>query len=151
MEKFESRDWSEIALGAGILGGIALWAWKKPDAKGEVLTAPDASAMYAFVQSPGGAWIYQNTKSTPDAVNGYGRDPITLISEATYLGKLTGISYQNLLQVVTNIEGQIYRYWVDKSRVRLAPADQVEAAGLRYKLQSEIREIIHKTIDKILQ
>ena len=148
MEKFASRDWSEIALGAGILGGIALWAWKKPEAQNPA--APDSAALYAFVQSLGGAWIYQNTKSTPDPVNGYGKDPITLIGEATYLGKLTGISYQNLLQVVTNIEGQIYRYWVDKSRVRLAPADQVEADGLRYKLQSEIREIIHKTIDKIL-
>lgn len=143
----------------GILwvGGLALGAYvlhKNFQAK-QVTPAhliPDTAeaGVYAFVNNPSGAMMFAKTDVAKEPLYGHGREPlVTKLGDGSYIGKLTGISFEELVQVRTNVEGSDVAFWVRKDDIRTAGSGQFDMANVAQKSQSALRELAHTLIDRI--
>lgn len=105
---------------------------------------------YAFVANPSGAMLFERTDPSLEPLYGHGRDPLSIkLSEGTYIGKLTGITYHELVQVRTNIDDSDVAFWVKMADIRTGSGSQMDMANVLQKTQADLRTIAHSLIDKL--
>ena len=145
----------------GLLGiaGIAVAGWglykfvlPKLDPPAHLVPENTAksSGTYAFVNNPSGAMLFAHTDPAREPLYGHGREPLSIkLGDGTYVGKLTGITYEELAQVRTNIEGKDVSFWIKKEDIRTGTSDQFDMSSVLQKTQADLRNIAHSLIDKI--
>ncbi len=142
-KKQESTDWTVpvITGTAAVIIAYLMKGDKAVTAPIQESTENDQPVLYAFVSNPKGARIYKSQSNAIHPIYGNGREPITILSNGTYIGKLTGITYEQLIQVITEIDGAQYAYWVHKNDVNTLDKAAGSMDQLREKLQSDLKAI----------
>lgn len=140
------------------LGGLTLGIYglnsmlKKPEKGSEsrFITEDVVDGMYTFVNNPSGTYMFARTANASEPLYGHGRDPLaSKLENGTYIGKLTGITFEELAQVRTNIDGSDVLFWVKKDDMRTANSNNFTLASVLNKTQSDLRNLAHSLIDKL--
>ncbi len=73
----------------------------------------------AYVIDLDGAKAFKSTGTTYDPNYGYGRELLLTMPVKTYLGKTTGNYKGSMMEIVTTINTQTVKFWVDMTKVAL--------------------------------
>ena len=134
-----------LAAGAFALAKFIVPAIEKSQAKDD-----DSPAIYAIVKNPLGAYLYTKTSPTMEPLYGHGKNPISQkLENGTYIGKTTGITYNELVQVQTEIDGKPYTYWASGDDMKTVTEAELQN-NLLNKSQADLKNIVHSIVNQIL-
>lgn len=121
---------------------------KKPFSDGKTPpTKTDESKKFVVVNNANGTILFNDTEANELPEYGNGRKPIVKVENRTFLGIVTGIFKNNMVQVATKINTQTQNFWVHVKDVVLLTEKQ-------YNISKNNADIIDKTTDvkiKLLQ
>ena len=147
MKKETQSDIKKL-LGLTALAAVAVGCLSPCEVAPDSSPTPEDAGAYAVVSNPQGALLYARTAKTNEDSHGHGRDalPVTL-DKGTYVGKVTGISFEELVQVRTNINDKDISFWVRKTDVTIGGPGQFDSVDekTQFNLKNKLHSLIETT------
>lgn len=139
-----------VALGLYGLSTLSKKNGSTSDQEQHTISENIADGVYAFVNNPSGTYMFARTANASEPLYGHGREPLaSKLANGTYIGKLTGITFEELAQVQTNVDNGDVFFWVRKEDMRTAKSADFSLQSVLNKTQADLRNLVHTLIDKI--
>jgi hypothetical protein len=145
----EAKSW--FGIGAALLGGFALHKWVLPyfdPPHREIEDDDNSDDLHAEVSNPNGTMLFTKTAQSAEPLIGHGREALDKKLEyGYYVGKLTGLSFEELAQVTTAVDDKTYTFWVKKDDISTKTRKQLEEGeSIFTKPQAILQDLVNSLI-----